>query len=107
MELAGPVLDVVLPVYAMIAVGWAALRAGALDADGVRRCTDFTFTVFVPAQLFLAMARTDFRTLAPGVPAAYGVSGRTLCGRGGAGRRSRGRRGRAAGEGVAGGVGRW
>jgi predicted permease len=78
-ELAGPELDVVLPVYALIAVGGAALRAGAPGADDVRRFTDFTFTVFVPAQLFLAMARTDFRALAPDVPAAYFATALALC----------------------------
>jgi predicted permease len=70
-ELAGPVLDVVLPVYGLIAVGWASLRARFVDADGVRRFTDFTFRAFVPAQLFLAMARTDFGKLDAGVPTAY------------------------------------
>lgn len=64
-------LDVVLPVYGLIAAGWIALRAGFVDADGVRRFTDFTFRTFVPAQLFLAMARTDFGALQPGVPTAY------------------------------------
>jgi malonate transporter len=73
-ELAGPVLDVVLPVYALIAVGWAALRFGALDAADVARVTDFTFLTFVPAQLFHAMARTDFGALSPGVPLAYFAS---------------------------------
>ena len=70
-ELAGPVVDVVLPVYGLIAAGWAALRAGFVDDEGVRRFTDFTFRTFLPAQLFLAMARTDFAALQPGVPAAY------------------------------------
>jgi predicted permease len=62
-ELAGPVLDVVLPVYGLIAAGWAAHRARLIADEDVRRFTDFTFRVFVPAQLFLAMARTDFGTL--------------------------------------------
>jgi predicted permease len=70
-ELAGPVLDVVLRVYGLIAAGWAALRAGAVDPDAVRRFTHLTFVVFVPAQLFLAMARTDFGSLDAGVPLAY------------------------------------
>jgi malonate transporter and related proteins len=71
MDFAGPVLQVVLPVYGLIAVGWLALRAGAIAEDEVRRFTDFTFVVFVPAQLFRAMARTDFATLPLGVPLAY------------------------------------
>jgi len=70
-ELAGPVLEVVLPVYGLIAAGWAAHRAGLVADEDVRRFTDFTFRVFVPAQLFLAMARTDFGTLQAGVPTAY------------------------------------
>ena len=70
-ELAGPVLDVVLPVYGLIAAGWAAHRARLIADEDVRRFTDFTFRVFVPAQLFLAMARTDFGALQAGVPTAY------------------------------------
>jgi hypothetical protein len=61
-ELAGPVLDVVLPVYGLIAAGWAAHRGRLIADEDVRRFTDFTFRVFVPAQLFLAKA---------GVPTAY------------------------------------
>jgi len=70
-EIAGPVLDVVLPVYGLIATGWAAARAGRLRAEDVRRFSDLTFVVFVPALLFRAMARADFGALAPGVPLAY------------------------------------
>jgi predicted permease len=71
MDFGGPVLEVVLPVYGLIAAGWLALRAGAIADTDVRRFTDFTFVVFVPAQLFRAMARTDFATLPLGVPLAY------------------------------------
>jgi len=61
----------VLPVYGLIAAGWSAHRARLIADEDVRRFTDFTFRVFVPAQLFLAMARTDFGTLQAGVPTAY------------------------------------
>ncbi len=69
-ELAGPVPDVVLPVYGLIAAGRAAQRARLIADEDVRRFTDFTFRVFVPAQRFLAMARTGFDTLQAGVPTA-------------------------------------
>lgn len=71
MEFAGPVLDVVLPVYGLIAAGWVAARAGTVAADDLQRFTRLAFTLFVPAQLFLAMARADFSGLQPGVPGAY------------------------------------
>ena len=70
-EIAGPVLDVVLPVYGLIAVGWVAAHTGRIRAEDVRRFSDLTFTVFVPALLFRAMAHADFAALAPGVPLAY------------------------------------
>lgn len=70
-ELAGPVFDVVLPVYGLIATGWLAARAGLVTPDEVRRFSGFTFAVFVPALLFRSMARTDFGTLQAGVPLAY------------------------------------
>jgi malonate transporter len=77
-QIAGPVLDVVLPVYGLIAAGWAAARAGVVRADHVGGFSDLTFVVFVPALLFLAMARADFRQLAPGVPLAYFGAALTL-----------------------------
>ncbi len=70
-EFAGPVLDVVLPVYGLIAAGWAAARLGAIAAADLPRFTHLTFVLFVPAQLFLAMARADFSDPQPGVPGAY------------------------------------
>ena len=71
MGIAGPLLDVVLPVYGLIAVGWAASRTGRIDADDVRRLSRLTFGLFSPALLFRAMARTDFGTLQPRLLIAY------------------------------------
>jgi malonate transporter len=69
--IAGPLLDVVLPVYGLIAVGWGASRTGRIDADDVRRLSRLTFGLFSPALLFRAMARTDFGTLQPRLLLAY------------------------------------
>lgn len=70
-ESSAPVLAVVLPVYGLVAAGWAARRAGAIVAGDVPRLSTLTFVVFMPALLFRAMARADFATLQPAVPAAY------------------------------------
>jgi len=71
MELAGPLLELVLPVYGMIAVGWIAVRAAVLAPTDVPALSRFTFLVFVPAQLFRALAGTEFSSLALAAPAAY------------------------------------
>jgi len=71
MEFAGPLLALVLPVYGLIAVGWIAVRGGVLAATDVAALSRFTFAVFVPPQLFLALAGTEFAGLQPAAPAAY------------------------------------
>lgn len=71
MELAGPVLDVVLPVYGLIAAGWVAARTGRIRPAEVARFSRFTFALFVPALLFRSVARTDFTLLDPHLPLAY------------------------------------
>ncbi len=47
------VLEVVAPVFAIVALGWAAARYGFIDAAGFRGLNAFTFTLGAPALLFL------------------------------------------------------
>jgi malonate transporter len=67
----GPLLDLVLPVYGLIAAGWVVVRAGVLAATDVPALSRFTFVVFVPALLFRALAGTEFAGLQAAAPAAY------------------------------------
>ena len=53
------VLAVTVPVFLVIAAGYAAVRGGALSAAQVDGLMMFTQRVAIPALLFLAMARLD------------------------------------------------
>ena len=47
------VLEVVAPVFAIVALGWAAARFGFIDQAGFKGLNSFTFTLGAPALLFL------------------------------------------------------
>lgn len=64
-------VEVLLPVILLIAVGLACARLGVTDERAVKALSDITFLVFMPALLFLAMARSDFSQLQPDAQAAY------------------------------------
>jgi len=70
--------EIVLPVFVLIAVGFAAARRGLLGADGVRALSDAAFLIFMPALLFGAIARVDFDRLTPGAAFAYYAAGLPL-----------------------------
>jgi len=53
------ILDIVLPVFAIIAVGWAAGRAGLLGEASSEALNRFVYWVALPAMLFRAMATVD------------------------------------------------
>jgi malonate transporter and related proteins len=53
-------LGVVLPVIAVIAVGYGAARRGAFSQDNVATLNRFVFTLAAPALLFRNVALTDF-----------------------------------------------
>ena len=55
------VLAVTIPVFLVIAAGYAATRAGLMDAAQVDGLMAFTQRFAIPALLFLAMARLDLR----------------------------------------------
>ncbi len=70
--------EIVLPVFVLIAVGFAAARRGLLGGEGVRALSDAAFLIFMPALLFGAIARVDFEQLTPGAAFAYYAAGLPL-----------------------------
>src|SRR5262245_31252891 len=53
------ILAIVLPVFAVILLGYAVRRARLFGEEGVRSLSNFCFFVAIPAVLFRAMARLD------------------------------------------------
>lgn len=53
------VITVVIPVFALIAIGWAAGRYEYFAADSVKAINDYTFYLAVPAFLFRSMAKIE------------------------------------------------
>jgi predicted permease len=70
--------DVLLPVFLLIAVGWAAARFSVVSEAGVQALSDTAFMLFLPALLFRSMARTDFGSFSFTAPVAYFGTGLTL-----------------------------
>lgn len=70
--------EIVLPVFVLIAVGFAASRRGWLGAEGVRALSDAAFLIFMPALLFGAIARVELDRLTPGAALAYYAVGLPL-----------------------------
>ena len=52
-------LEAVLPVFGLVAVGYAAVRLRWLAEDAVRGLSLFVFNFALPAMLFRTLARTD------------------------------------------------
>ena len=57
------VITVVLPVFAVIALGYLAGRFGYFAADAVKPLNDYTFGLAVPAFMFRSMARLEIAEL--------------------------------------------
>ena len=53
------VITVVIPVFALIALGFAAGRFAYFSADAVKALNNYTFTMAVPAFMFRTMAKLD------------------------------------------------
>lgn len=53
------VITIVIPVFAMIAIGWAAGRYGYFAPDAVRILNEYTFWLAVPAYLIRTMTRIE------------------------------------------------
>ncbi|SDH25143.1 AEC family transporter [Roseospirillum parvum] len=52
-----PAIDIVLPVFAVMVVGWLFARGGVIDQGGVKAISDFVFLLAVPALLFRTTAQ--------------------------------------------------
>lgn len=63
--------EIVLPVFVLIVIGFAAARTAVLPEAGVRALSDAAFLIFMPALLFGTIARVDFAQLSPGAALAY------------------------------------
>ena len=57
------VLFTILPVFAVVAAGWAVARANLISSEGVTGFANVTFYLFVPSLLFRAMRNIHFETL--------------------------------------------
>jgi len=64
-------LGVLLPVFLLIAVGFAVARLRVVGDEGVKALSDLAFVLFLPALLFRSMARTDFASFPALAPGAY------------------------------------
>lgn len=67
-----PIIDNVLPVFGLIAIGYACVRAGLLRLDIGDGLGEFVFTVAIPVLVFRTLAYADFDGASPwGLWAAY------------------------------------
>jgi predicted permease len=57
------IVDIIVPVFGMVLVGWALGRTRLLSAEGLRGLTNVTFYALFPALLFRSMARVRLETL--------------------------------------------
>lgn len=55
----GALIEVILPVFAVIGLGWLAARTGFLEIDVNRALSRYAQVVAIPALLFLGVARLD------------------------------------------------
>ncbi|MBU2533676.1 MAG: AEC family transporter, partial [Alphaproteobacteria bacterium] len=59
------VISVVAPVFALIAIGYAAGRARWMSESGARGLAEFTFNIAIPAMLFRKMATAELPDVTP------------------------------------------
>jgi malonate transporter and related proteins len=57
------IIDVIVPVFGMVLVGWALGRTRLLTAEGLRGLTNVTFYALFPALLFRSMAKVRLEAL--------------------------------------------
>lgn len=72
------VLFIILPVFAVVAAGWAVARARLIGTEGIAGFANVTFYLFVPALLFRAMRNIHFEALDPKPIYTY-FSGALVC----------------------------
>jgi malonate transporter and related proteins len=57
------IVDIIVPVFGLVLVGWAIGRTRLLSPEGLRGLTNVTFYAFFPALLFRSMARVRLEAL--------------------------------------------
>jgi malonate transporter len=61
------IVDIIVPVFGMMLVGWALGRSRLLSAEGLRGLTVVTFHALFPALLFRSMAKVSVEALEPDI----------------------------------------
>ncbi|MCA0249021.1 MAG: AEC family transporter [Proteobacteria bacterium] len=65
------IVDIIVPVFGMVLVGWLIGRSSLLSPEGLRGFTAVTFYALFPALLFRSMAKVRIETLEPAILAAF------------------------------------
>ena len=65
------IVDIIVPVFGMVLVGWLIGRSKLLTPEGLRGFTAVTFYALFPALLFRSMAKVRLETLEPQVLLAF------------------------------------
>ncbi len=61
------ILDIIVPVFGMMAIGWGLGRARLISIEGLRGLTNVTFYVLFPALLFRSMSQVRIAALEPSI----------------------------------------
>jgi predicted permease len=65
------IVDIIVPVFGMVLVGWVIGRSKLLSSEGLRGLTSVTFYALFPALLFRSMAKVRIESLEPGILLAF------------------------------------
>jgi len=65
------IVDIIVPVFGMVLVGWLLGRSSLLSSEGLRGFTAVTFYALFPALLFRSMAKVRVETLEPDILLAF------------------------------------
>jgi predicted permease len=72
------ILDIIVPVFGMVAVGWAIGRTPLLSVEGLRGLVNVTFYALFPALLFRSMSKVRIEALAPDILVVFFGAGLLL-----------------------------
>jgi len=72
------ILDIIVPVFGMVAVGWAIGRTPLLSVEGLRGLVNVTFYTLFPALLFRSMSKVRIEALAPDILVVFFGAGLLL-----------------------------
>ena len=70
-ETMNPIIDIIVPVFGTVAVGWALGRWRLLTPEGLRGLTNVTFYALFPALLFRSMAKVRLEILELNIVAVF------------------------------------